>query len=366
MIAMAIANTPDLLIADEPTTAVDVTIQATILKLLKELQSSLGMAILFITHDLTIVKKLADSVAVMKNGEIVEQGKVSEVFVHPKHPYTRALLDSEPKGSPLPAPANAKMVMQCEALKVYFPLKAGFLRRTTGYVKAVDDISISLPESTTLGIAGESGSGKSTLGFALLRLIKSEGRIVYMGESIEGRSGASLRALRSHMQLVFQDPYSSLNPRMNIQAILEEGLRVHSPAMSADERVAAINVMLEQVGLSPDIKPRYPHEFSGGQRQRIAIARAMILNPTFVVLDEPTSALDLTVQTQIIELLKFFQAKNGVSYLFISHDLRVLRAISHELAIIYKGKIVEHGETKALLERPQQDYTKRLIEAAYL
>ncbi len=364
MIAMAIANMPKLLIADEPTTAVDVTVQAKILKLLKELQTKRGMAMLFITHDLTLVKRLADRVVVMKEGRIIEQGRVAELFAHPKQGYTKELLSSEPKGAMPPLPANAAPALACENLKVYFPIKKGLLRKITGYIKAVDDVSVSLPESSTLGIVGESGSGKSTLGFALLRLVKSEGRIVWMGRDIAPLPAAAMRPLRSQMQLVFQDPYSSLNPRMNIGQILGEGLAVHEP--SAADHAGRIASILAEVGLPPEMAGRYPHEFSGGQRQRIAIARAMILKPKFVVLDEPTSALDLTVQTHILELLKSFQAKYNISYLFISHDLRVVRAISHQIAVLYKGKIVEIGQTAKIMEQPQADYTKRLIEAALL
>ncbi len=364
MIAMAIANSPKLLIADEPTTAVDVTIQKKILELLKRLQKTRNMAIMFITHDLTLVKRLANRVVVMKAGEVLEQGKVSEVFSHPKHPYTQALLASEPKGVMPPLPAGAPISLSCEQLKVYFPIKTGLLRKITGYIKAIDDVSVSLPESSTLGIVGESGSGKSTLGFALLKLLKSQGKIVWLGRDISALTSKAMRPLRKEMQLVFQDPYSSLNPRMTIGDIIAEGLRIHQP--SATSYQPLIEQALEEVGLPAEAAHRYPHEFSGGQRQRIAIARAMILKPKFIVLDEPTSALDLTVQSQIIELLRSFQTKYGISYLFISHDLRVVRAISHRIAVLYKGKIVEYGETANILQHPQQEYTKRLIEAAML
>ncbi len=366
MIAMAIANKPDLLIADEPTTAVDVTIQAKILTLIKDLQKSMHMAVLFITHDLTIVKRLADNVAIMREGEIVEQGKVSEIFAAPKHPYTQKLLASEPKGAPMPPPASAQQVISCDHLKVYFPIKKGLLKRTVDYVKAVDDVSISIMESSTLGVVGESGSGKTTLGFALLRLIKSQGQIVFQQNTINNRAGSKLRELRKAMQVVFQDPYSSLNPRMNIQQIIEEGLTVHYPMTKAQGRSDAVDAVLKEVGLSPDIKQRFPHEFSGGQRQRISIARAMVLKPKFVVLDEPTSALDLTVQSQIIELLKNLQEKHGLSYMFISHDLRVVRAIAHNIVVLRHGKIVEHGTTQQIFENPKEDYTKTLIAAAFL
>ncbi len=366
MIAMAIANNPDLLIADEPTTAVDVTIQIKILKLLKDLQKSMNMAMIFITHDLTIVRRLADRVAVMYKGEIVEQGKVSEIFANPQHSYTKHLLASEPKGSPLPVPADAKTIIECQSLKVYFPIKSGFLQRVSGYVKAVDDVSISLLESSTLGIVGESGSGKTTLGFALLRLIKSEGKIVFLGQSIDELKTKAIRPLRSKMQLVFQDPYSSLNPRMRVRDIISEGFLVHYPDKTPAEREAEIDQILLEVGLPLDIKDRYPHEFSGGQRQRISIARAMVLKPSLVVLDEPTSALDLSVQAQIIDLLKHFQKTRGISYLFISHDLRVIRAIAQNLIVMRGGKIMEQGKTADIFQNPQHEYTKTLIDAAFL
>ena len=373
MIAMAITNRPDLLIADEPTTAVDVTIQARILTLLKELQTSMNMAILFITHDLTIVRRLADRVAVMSQGEIIEQGTVAKVFDAPTHPYTQHLLASEPKGSPLPLPAIAKPLIACDNLRVYFPIKKGLLQRTASYIKAVNNVSVTIPEGMALGIVGESGSGKTTLGFALMRLIKSEGRIVYipsplMGEEIrlDQLKGKQLRPLRKQMQVVFQDPYSSLNPRMNIRSIIEEGLLVHFPDKSEAERTEAIDSILKDVGLTPDMKERYPHEFSGGQRQRISIARAMVLRPRFVVLDEPTSALDLSVQAQIIELLKDLQHKYGLSYMFISHDLRVVKAIAHQIIVMHKGIIVEQGNSAQIFDAPQHEYTKTLIAAAFM
>ena len=366
MIAMAIANNPDLLIADEPTTAVDVTIQVKILKLLKDLQKSMNMAMIFITHDLTIVRRLADRVLVMRGGEIVEQGKVSEIFANPQHSYTKHLLASEPKGSPLPVPADAKAILECQNLKVYFPIKTGFLQRVSSYVKAVDDISITLSESATLGIVGESGSGKTTLGFALLRLIKSEGKIVFLGQSIDSLKTKAIRPLRSKMQLVFQDPYSSLNPRMRVRQIIEEGMLVHYPQKTEAEREAEIDQILKEVGLATEIKDRYPHEFSGGQRQRISIARAMVLKPSLVVLDEPTSALDLSVQAQIIDLLKHFQQTRAISYLFISHDLRVVRAIAQNIIVMRGGKIMESGDTAEIFASPKHEYTKTLIDAAFL
>lgn len=366
MIAMAIANGPDLLIADEPTTAVDVTVQAKILLLLKKLQKEMGMAILFITHDLTIVKRLSDRVAVMKEGALVEQGKTAELFAAPKHPYTQKLIASEPKGTPPAPPRDAKPVMACEGLKVYFPIKAGLLKRTKGYVKAVDDITVTIPEASTLGIVGESGSGKSTLGFALLRLIKSEGKIVFLGDNIAAMRTHAIRPLRSRMQLVFQDPFTSLNPRMNVEQIIGEGLLVHYPDLTAQERRERIGHILEEVGLNAASMPRYPHEFSGGQRQRISIARAMVLKPKFVVLDEPTSALDLTVQAQIVELLRGFQKSHGLSYLFISHDLRVVKAMAHRIIVMHQGKIVEQGDADDIFVRPQEKYTQELIKAAFL
>jgi microcin C transport system ATP-binding protein len=366
MIAMAIANGPDLLIADEPTTAVDVTIQAKILKLLKRLQAELGMAILFITHDLTVVRRLADRVAVMSHGEMVEQGKVADIFSRPTHPYTQHLLASEPKGEAIPLPANPAIMMECENLKVHFPIKKGLLQRVAGYVKAVDGVSVAIPESSTLGVVGESGSGKTTLGFALLRLLKSQGRIVFLGQDIEKLMGSQMRPLRERMQVVFQDPYSSLNPRMNVRAIIEEGLLVHHRDKSEAERLAEIDTILTDVGLTPDIKERFPHEFSGGQRQRISIARAMVLRPKFVVLDEPTSALDLSVQSQIIELLRNLQKKYGLSYMFISHDLRVVKAIAHRIIVMHRGIVVEQGDSKTIFAAPQHAYTKALIDAAFM
>ncbi len=366
MIAMAIANNPDLLIADEPTTAVDVTIQIKILKLLKELQNSLNIAILFITHDLTLVRRLADRVLVMYKGEIVEQGSVAEVFSSPKHEYTKKLLSSEPKGSPLPVPANAKTILECNNLKVHFPIKSGIFRRISGYVKAVDEVSLSLSESSTLGIVGESGSGKTTLAFAMLRLIKSEGKIIFLGKETHNLQTTEIRHLRSQMQLVFQDPYSSLNPRMRVRQIIEEGLLVHYPKKPESEREEEIDKILLEVGLSAGMKERYPHEFSGGQRQRISIARAMVLKPSLVVLDEPTSALDLSVQSQIIELLKNFQQSRKLSYMFISHDLRVIRAMAQNLIVMKSGKVVEQGKTEEIFKSPKSDYTKTLIESAFL
>jgi microcin C transport system ATP-binding protein len=366
MIAMAIANEPDLLIADEPTTAVDVTVQAKILKLLKELQHSLGMAILFITHDLTIVQRMADRVAVMHEGKLVEQGETTALFASPQHPYTRHLLASQPKGVGAPVPADAEELVSCDGLKVWFPNKKGFWGKVSSYTKAVDILSISIPKSSTLGLVGESGSGKSTLGFALLRLIKSEGTIVFMGQPIHLWKTGQLQALRQQMQVVFQDPFSSLSPRMSVAQIIGEGLEVHFPQLSEEQRQQRVDAILSEVGLDPAVKERFPHEFSGGQRQRISIARAMVLEPKFVVLDEPTSALDLSMQSQILDLLKKLQAKTGVSYLFISHDLRVVAAIAQRLIVMKDGKVVEAGNTADIFAAPQQDYTRTLIKAAFI
>lgn len=366
MIAMAIANGPDLLIADEPTTAVDVTIQAKILKTLKDLQHKLGMSILFITHDLTIVRRLADRVAVMKQGEIVEIGNVSNVFSHPSHPYTKHLLASEPKGMALAYDAGAREVIACDNLRVHFPIKRGVFGRTVAHVKAVDGISISLQQGATLGVVGESGSGKSTLGFALLRLVRSEGRVVFMGNPVEHLKGKAVLPLRKDMQLVFQDPYGSLNPRMTVSQIVMEGLLVHEPSLTPEQRQDRVDEILREVGLAPEMAERYPHEFSGGQRQRISIARAMVLKPRLVVLDEPTSALDLSVQAQIVELLRNFQHKYGLTYIFISHDLRVVRALSHRILVMKAGRVVEENETHRLFAAPRENYTKSLINAAFL
>ncbi|MBY0408138.1 MAG: ATP-binding cassette domain-containing protein, partial [Rickettsiales bacterium] len=344
---------------------VDVTVQAKILQLLKQLQRDMGMAMLFITHDLTLVRRLADRVAVMKAGEIVEIGPVAEVFAQPKHPYTQMLLGSEPKGAPLP-PSSDTEVVTGEDVRVHFAIRAGVLRRVKGFTKAVDGVRISLPEGSCTGIVGESGSGKTTLGFALLRLVPSSGRIVFLGQEIQGLGGQALRGLRQRMQMVFQDPYSSLNPRMNVRQIIAEGLNVHCPHMREAEKDAAVAKVLVDVGLSPDMASRYPHEFSGGQRQRISIARAMVLRPRFVVLDEPTSALDLTVQAQIIELLKGFQREYQVSYLFISHDLRVVKAIAHQLIVMQHGRVVEQGSAESIFANPRQPYTQTLLNAAFL
>ena len=365
MIAMALANQPDLLIADEPTTALDVTIQAQILKLLKELQSRLGMAMLFITHDLGIVRKMADRVCVMTEGEIVETGPVAAVFDTPRHPYTQRLLAAEPRGRPVAAAAAAAVVMRAEDLKVWFPIKGGVLRRTVGHIKAVDGVSLAVRQGHTLGVVGESGSGKTTLGLALLRLLGSDGAIHFGGTAIHGLGAGALRPLRREMQMVFQDPYGSLSPRLSVGQIVGEGLEVHNLATGPGERAAAIIQALEEVGLDPASRDRYPHEFSGGQRQRVAIARALVLKPKFIVLDEPTSALDVSVQAQIVDLLRHIQARHGIAYLFISHDLRVVRALADDLMVMKDGKVVEAGRAEALFSAPRTAYTKALMAAAF-
>ena len=364
MIAMALANEPDLLIADEPTTALDVTIQAQILKLLKDLQTRLHMAVLLITHDLTIVGKVAERVAVMTNGEIVERGTVEQILKAPTHPYTRHLIAAEPKGRPVQPDPQAPVVMETPDLKVHFPIKKGVMKRTVDYVRAVDGIHASVRRGHTIGVVGESGSGKTTLGLAILRLIKSEGRIVMFGQDIQGRGFRDTRPLRRRMQIVFQDPYGSLSPRMTVGEIIGEGLRVHEPRMSAEERNEVIARSLEEVGLSRSMQDRLPHEFSGGQRQRIAIARAIVLRPDFVVLDEPTSALDMSVQAQIVDLLRELQSRHNLAYMFISHDLRVVRALSHYVIVMRNGKIVEEGTTEQIFDAPREDYTKALMAAA--
>jgi microcin C transport system ATP-binding protein len=364
MIAMALANEPDLLIADEPTTALDVTIQAQILKLLKSLQARYGMALLFITHDLGIVRKMADRVCVMTQGEIVEQGPVAEVFDRPQHPYTRHLLSAEPKGRPAAADPNAPEILRLDDLKVHFPIKRGVLRRTVGYVKAVDGVSIALREGHTIGLVGESGSGKTTLGLALLRLERSDGGIVFDGKDLQALSQRDIRPLRRQMQIVFQDPFSSLSPRMSVAQIIGEGLEVHGIGTPA-ERVKMIDDALREVGLDPAARERYPHEFSGGQRQRIAIARALVLKPRFIVLDEPTSALDMSVQAQIVDLLRDLQQRHKLAYLFISHDLKVVRALADEVVVLRNGQVVERGTAQQVFGAPQTPYTKALIAAAF-
>ncbi|MBT6675686.1 MAG: ABC transporter ATP-binding protein [Rhodospirillaceae bacterium] len=365
MIAMALANEPEILIAAEPTTALDVTIQAQILALLKELQGKLGMAMILITHDLGVVRHMADRVAVMTGGEIVEQAPVEDLFNHPQHEYTLHLLSAEPKGKPAAPPADAATVITAEKLKVWFPIKAGVFRRTIDHVRAVDEISLEVREGHTVGVVGESGSGKTTLGLALLRLISSQGAISFDGQRIETLGGNVLRPLRRQMQVVFQDPFSSLSPRMSIAQIIEEGLLVHGKGGGYDERRELIANTLREVGLEPGAMDRFPHEFSGGQRQRVAIARAMVLQPRFVVLDEPTSALDVSVQAQIIDLLRDLQQRHRLAYLFISHDLKVVRALADEVIVLRDGKVMEQGAAQQIFDDPQTDYTKALMAAAF-
>jgi microcin C transport system ATP-binding protein len=364
MIAMALANEPELLIADEPTTALDVTIQAQILKLLKDLQAELGMAMLLITHDLGIVRKVADRVCVMNRGRIVEQGAVERVLASPQHAYTRHLLAAEPGGRPPPPPPAAETVMEGRDLRVWFPIRKGVLRRTVGHIKAVDGIDVAVRERETVGVVGESGSGKTTLGLALLRLERSRGAVRYRKRDLQGLSWSATRPLRRELQIVFQDPFGSLSPRMPVGRIVGEGLVIHRMGDAA-ERERAIVRALEEVGLDPDSRHRYPHEFSGGQRQRVAIARAMVLKPRFVVLDEPTSALDLSVQAQIVDLLRTLQQRHDLAYLFISHDLRVVRALSHHIVVMRDGVVVEEGPAQRIFERPEHPYTRALIAAAF-
>ena len=365
MIAMALANRPELLIADEPTTALDVTVQAQILELLKNLKEEHGMSMLFITHDLGIVRKFADRVCVMTKGRIVETGPVEEIFSNPQHAYTRHLLASEPRGEPRPADDSQPVVVEAEDVKVWFPIKAGFMRRVVDHVKAVDGIDLKLRAGHTLGVVGESGSGKTTLGLALTRLISSKGRIAFVGQDIASRTFAEMRPLRRRMQIVFQDPYGSLSPRMSVADIVGEGLTIHEPSLSEAERDHRVASALEETGLDPTTRWRYPHEFSGGQRQRIAIARAMVLKPEFVMLDEPTSALDMSVQAQVVELLRDLQAKHNLAYLFISHDLKVVRALANDIIVMRGGRVVEKGRAKDIIERPGEAYTRALMAAAF-
>ncbi|AZN70107.1 ABC transporter ATP-binding protein [Georhizobium profundi] len=365
MIAMALANRPKLLIADEPTTALDVTVQAQILELLKSLKDKHGMAMLFITHDLGIVRKIADRVCVMTKGKIVETGPTAEIFANPQHDYTRHLLAAEPKGRAPALNENAPVVLSGTGVKVWFPIKKGFLRKTVDHVKAVDGIDLELRAGQTLGVVGESGSGKTTLGLALTRLIASEGRIGFVGKDINAFSFAEMKPLRNRMQVVFQDPYGSLSPRMSVAEIVAEGLAIHEPKLSASERDAKVVEALQEVGLNPETRFRYPHEFSGGQRQRIAIARAMVLKPRFVMLDEPTSALDMSVQAQVVDLLRDLQKKHDLAYLFISHDLKVVRALANEVMVMRNGRVVERGSSDQIFDNPQTDYTKALMAAAF-
>jgi microcin C transport system ATP-binding protein len=365
MIAMALANEPDLLIADEPTTALDVTVQAQIIELLKDIKKRLGMSLLFITHDLGIVRKIADRVCVMKDGRIVEHGTVERVFAAPEHPYTRALLAAEPKPDPAPPQPDAPLVLETTDLKVWFPIERGVLRKTVGHIKAVDGVSIALHKGETLGVVGESGSGKSTLGLAILRLISSDGPIVCMGNKLQGLRFKQMRPFRRNMQIVFQDPYGSLSPRLSVAEIIKEGLQVHHPDMSERERDERVIAALRDVGLDPETRFRFPHEFSGGQRQRIAVARAVVLEPTFVVLDEPTSALDMLIQAQMVDLLRDLQRRHNLTYLFISHDLRCVAALASRVVVMRHGKVVESGEAAELFRNPKSDYTRALFAAAF-
>ncbi|TLP69071.1 ABC transporter ATP-binding protein [Parasedimentitalea maritima] len=363
MIALALANKPDVLIADEPTTALDVTIQAQILDLLGDLKASEGMGLLFITHDLNIVRRIADKVCVMKDGEIVETGPTAEIFGNPQHPYTQMLLAAEPAGHPEPVPENAQELIRTKELKVWFPIQRGFLKRTVGHIKAVNPSSISVRAGETLGIVGESGSGKTTMALAIMRLIASEGGVNFHGNDLRKFSTKDLRQLRKDMQIVFQDPFGSLSPRMTCAQIIAEGVGIHKIEPDRDPRDLVADIMTE-VGLDPIAMDRYPHEFSGGQRQRIAIARAMVLRPKLVVLDEPTSALDMTVQVQIVELLRDLQRRHGLAYLFISHDLNVVRAMSHKVMVMKQGDVVETGMAEDVFANPQHEYTRTLLTAA--
>jgi microcin C transport system ATP-binding protein len=365
MIATALANDPALLIADEPTTALDVTIQAQILELLARLKAERSLALLLITHDLQIVRRYADRVCVMQRGQIVEAGRVTDIFAAPAHPYTRMLLAAVPKGEPTPCASEAPNVLEADAVRVHFPIRRGVLRRVVGAVRACDGVSIEVRAGETVGLVGESGSGKTTMGLAALRLETAEGCIRFDGVDIATLDKRALRKLRAKVQIVFQDPFGSLSPRLSVGDIVAEGLRVHEPSLSRAERTARVAAALEEVGLPAEAAERYPHEFSGGQRQRIAIARAMVLKPRFVVLDEPTSALDMSVQAQIVDLLRRLQRVHGLAYLFISHDLKVVRALAHRIVVLRHGRIVEQGETEAIFARPREDYTKALMTAAF-
>ena len=365
MIAMALANRPDLFIADEPTTALDVTVQAQILALLKDLQAKLGMALLFITHDLGIVRRIASDVAVMQKGKIVEAGKTADVFANPQHPYTKMLLAAEPKGEAPTSDWAAKPILEAKDVRVWFPIRHGFMRRTVGHVKAVDGVSLTVREGQTVGVVGESGSGKTTLGLAILRLIRSQGTIAYCGRSLSGLTVKQMRPFRRDMQIVFQDPFGSLSPRLSVAEIVEEGLIAQKTRLNAAERREAVARALADTGVDPVSMDRYPHEFSGGQRQRIAIARAMALDPKFVVLDEPTSALDMSVQAQIVDLLRDLQKRRALAYLFISHDLKVVRALASEIVVMRRGEVVESGSARQVFAAPQNEYTRALFAAAF-
>ncbi|AQT41822.1 microcin C transport system ATP-binding protein [Bartonella apihabitans] len=365
MIAMALANNPKLLIADEPTTALDVTVQAQILELLEKLKQERSMSMLFITHNLGIVRKFADRVCVMTGGKIVETGKTADIFNRPQHDYTKKLLAAEPKGNPPKADKNAPVVMEGEKVRVWFPVKKGFFRRTVDYIKAVNDIDVTIREGQTLGVVGESGSGKTTLGLALTRMISSQGHIRFNGKNIEHFSFKQMRPLRRHIQIVFQDPFGSLSPRMSVGEIIAEGLLIHEKNLNYEERDERVVRALEEVDLDPETRNRYPHEFSGGQRQRIAIARAMVLNPRFVMLDEPTSALDMSVQAQVVDLLRTLQQKHNLAYLFISHDLKVVKALANDLIVMRNGRMVEHGPAEEVFSSPKTEYTRALMNAAF-
>ncbi len=365
MIAMALANEPKLLIADEPTTALDVTIQAQILELLRDLQRQRDMAMLLITHDLGVVRKMASRINVMTRGKIVETGDTEQIFERPTHEYTKHLLAAEPSGEPPESDDTAETVMETDDLKVWFPIKRGFMRRTVDHVKAVDGVDVKVRAGQTLGVVGESGSGKTTLGLAMLRLISSEGRVAYLGDSISDYDSKAMRPLRKEMQIVFQDPYGSLSPRLSVRQIIEEGMRVLDPDLTAEERTARVITALEEVGLDASAMERYPHEFSGGQRQRISIARAMVLKPKFVMLDEPTSALDKSVQAQIVDLLRELQTKHDLAFMFISHDLKVVRALANDVVVMRLGKIVEQGPARKIFSAPETEYTKSLLAAAF-
>ena len=365
MIAMALANEPDLLIADEPTTALDVTVQAQILKLLKDLQARLGMAMLFITHDLGIVRRIADRVCVMKDGKIVEENNVADIFKSPQHPYTQALLAAEPRPHDIQPNPTGEIVLKTDDLKVWFPIKRGVTRKVVGHIKAVDGINVEIRKGETLGVVGESGSGKTTLGLAMMRLISSDGPIVFMGKDLQGLKFKEMRPHRRNMQIVFQDPYGSLSPRMSVSDIIQEGMWIHLPHLSRHECEQRVIKALEDVGLNPETRHRYPHEFSGGQRQRMAVARAIVLEPTFVVLDEPTSALDMLIQAQMVDLLCALQKRHDLTYMFISHDLRVVAAMSSSLMVMKEGKVVEAGPAAQLFKNPQTPYTRALFAAAF-
>ena len=364
MIAMALANNPDLLIADEPTTALDVTVQAQILALLKELQKEFGMALLLITHDLGIVRNMADRVCVMQKGKIVEEADVKKLFATPQHAYTKMLLAAEPKGNPPIIDVAAETLVSTGDVKIWFPIKQGFFRKTVGHIKAVDGVTCEVKAGQTLGIVGESGSGKTTLGLAIMRLISSEGSITFRGKRIDGMKSRDMRPLRKDMQVVFQDPFGSLSPRLSVLQIVEEGLLIQNPSMKASERRDRVAHSLQETGLDPETMDRYPHEFSGGQRQRIAIARALALEPKFIMLDEPTSALDMSVQAQVVELLRNLQAKHNLGYLFISHDLRVVRALANEVIVMRDGLVVERGDSQQIFNAPRENYTKALLAAS--